>query len=95
MHIHPSSIVVVRLVDEAKPQHPQRFKLVGFLALVRAELVRQPLSIVGVGSGGLTRGGSRKAEVRMQQLRHRWRRKKKSNSGRKATGVPKPHFRIP
>jgi len=32
-------------------------------------------------------------ECRMQHLRHRWRRKKKSDSGRKGTGAPKPQSR--
>jgi hypothetical protein len=39
------SILVVWMVDEAKPQPPQMFKPADFLAWVRAEWVMQPLSI--------------------------------------------------
>jgi hypothetical protein len=43
--------------------------------------------------GLLARWVGGRGECRMQQLRHLWRRKKESNSGRQATGAPKPHFR--
>jgi hypothetical protein len=44
MDVQAASIVVVRMMDGAKPQPPQTFKLRGFPARVRAELVMRPLS---------------------------------------------------
>jgi hypothetical protein len=44
MDARAASMVVVRMMDGAKPQPPQTFKPTGFLAWVHAELVMQPLS---------------------------------------------------
>ena len=44
MDLHAASIVVVWIVDGAKPQPPEMFKLAGILAWARAELVMEPPS---------------------------------------------------
>ena len=45
LEVHTASIVVVRLMDGAKPQPPQTFKPADCLRWIRAELAMQPLLI--------------------------------------------------
>ena len=44
MDVRAASMVVVRMMGEARPLQSQTFKPADFLARVRAELVMQPLS---------------------------------------------------